>query len=213
MRACTGLRRLVLTGAQISSDGIKHLAELKHLEELDLASTSVSDTGLESLKGLNRLRSLVLDRTTVTDAGLEHLCSLTGLTRLSLVNSSISDTGLAQLSRMQGLKDLCLVGTDVTPSGIESLRQSLPQCTYRALGTESSNFSTLSTRIFRVLVARGGVLWTTCSCPRNVSDHPACRSPMPRQQNTILQSWLDVLREGRNGNRPDRQRPAMHVDA
>ena len=53
----------------ISNAGMKNLAALTRLRDLDLTFTKVGDAGLENLTALVRLRHLYLSGTAVTPAG------------------------------------------------------------------------------------------------------------------------------------------------
>ena len=46
---CPGLRKLDLEGTEVGDLGLKHLARLINLVDLDLGETAVSDSGLASL--------------------------------------------------------------------------------------------------------------------------------------------------------------------
>jgi hypothetical protein len=57
----------------VSDAGLKELAGVHQLQELDLAYTKVSDAGLKELAGLKHLQTLDLSSTEVTDAGVKEL--------------------------------------------------------------------------------------------------------------------------------------------
>lgn len=59
---------------RITNEGLRHLAGLVKLTELDLSGQAITDTGLEHLKGLSTLRKLVLQEVPgVTEAGTAGL--------------------------------------------------------------------------------------------------------------------------------------------
>jgi len=57
----------------ITDAGLRSLANLTHLEELDLQRCAITDQGLESLYGLKRLRTIHLGHTKVTEEGRNKL--------------------------------------------------------------------------------------------------------------------------------------------
>ena len=63
----------------VTDTGLKELAGLKNLQDLDLFGTKVTDTGLKELVGLKSLQSLYLCSTKVTDAGMKELAGLQSL--------------------------------------------------------------------------------------------------------------------------------------
>ncbi|MCE9552629.1 MAG: hypothetical protein K8T91_04525 [Planctomycetes bacterium] len=93
----TRLQRLLLENVQIKGAGLQHLKHSKNLEILSLKNTQVADDGLAHLQGLTNLRDLDLTGTKVTDAGLEHLKGLTGLQRLNLRGTQVTDDGVDKL--------------------------------------------------------------------------------------------------------------------
>jgi len=145
------LRKLRLARNQISNEGLKHLAGMTELVELDLSEISqLSDDGLQHLSGLTNLSKLNLWRVPVSDAGVLYLKPLTSLEWLNLDNTRLSDDGLPALADMKqltflhlgstlvsdaglkhlngltGLKDLKVTRTAVTEAGVVELRKSLP---------------------------------------------------------------------------------------
>jgi Leucine-rich repeat (LRR) protein len=62
-----------LGSTKVTDAGLKHLAGLKQLRELDLSDTQVTDAGLKHLAGLKQLKELSLGRTQVTSKGKANL--------------------------------------------------------------------------------------------------------------------------------------------
>lgn len=115
----------------IGDEGLRHLAGLSNLEELELYGHShISDAGLAHLAGLTKLKWLNLDGSRVTDAGLVHLRGLTNLTRLYLSGTKVTDEGMAELTRHQHLEDLDISRTAVTEAGIHKLK-TLPKLNWQ----------------------------------------------------------------------------------
>jgi hypothetical protein len=70
----TALKDLSLSGCTgITDDGVKQLAKLGALEQLDLNHTNVTDAGLEALQSLKKLKNLRIQHTKATAAGVAAL--------------------------------------------------------------------------------------------------------------------------------------------
>lgn len=123
------LEALNLKGADVTDTGLVHLKGMVGLKDLDLEDTSVSDAGLVHLKGLPKLEKLWLEDIPISDKGLEHLACLENLELLVLENTSVSDAGLVHLNSMKNLKKLDLSKTMVTKAGIAELQKALPNLT------------------------------------------------------------------------------------
>ncbi|MEM9072015.1 MAG: hypothetical protein AAGE52_26150 [Myxococcota bacterium] len=106
-----GLRRLRIRRLPAA------VADLRHLEDLDLTDAAVSD--LQALVNLP-LRSLNLMGTAVKD--LAPLATLAGLERLVLTDTPTRDRDLAAVMNLP-LTELYLAATGVTSSGLASLTE------------------------------------------------------------------------------------------
>ncbi len=94
-----GLTSLKLANSKTVTDkGVRHLARLTTLRELDLNSTSVTDEGLRVLHDLPALESLSLVMTNVTDAGLEHIRTCDQIKKLNLMWTRTGDGVIRALS-------------------------------------------------------------------------------------------------------------------
>lgn len=117
---------LILTGTDVTSDGLRELQHLPELRQVSLNGTRICDRGLHDLATLKNLDSLFLDRTKITDAGLRSLADATNLQNLSLSETAVTDAGLECLRRLDRLAFLDLCGTRVTEAGVNRLRRELP---------------------------------------------------------------------------------------
>jgi hypothetical protein len=79
------------------NDGLRHLADLRTLNWLDLGDTPVTDEGLPYLTRLPTLERLNLDWTYVTDAGVLHLKSMPKLKGISLEGTNVTREGMKRL--------------------------------------------------------------------------------------------------------------------
>lgn len=127
LKQMTNLETLIFAAEDISDAGLVHLCDMTKLKELYLDGSKVTDAGLPSLARLRALNSLDLSRTKVTDAGMEHLSRLPRLQYLYLADTQVTDNGLQQLKGIKGLSYLSLKGTKVTGAGIDSLNKALPE--------------------------------------------------------------------------------------
>lgn len=130
LRHVPELVRLDLSGLrQMTDAGLVHLAHLKQLKILNLASTKVGNAGLAHLAPLVQLEELDLHwYTKITNPGLAHLAPLKNLQRLDLVQTKITDPGLPHLESLRQLQELDLRSTKVTSQGVDQLRKALPKC-------------------------------------------------------------------------------------
>jgi hypothetical protein len=111
-----------LTGVTlVTRGGLESLARLPALKKLNLSGSNVTDDDLQALKGLTGLQVLYVGTTEIGDAGVAHLAGLTGLEELSLGDTKITDAALAHLAGMKKLKALYLGSTAVTDAGLKHL--------------------------------------------------------------------------------------------
>ncbi len=113
------LQELLIPRTRITDKGLKHLARLPVLEELDLSETAVGDNGMASLSASRTLTNLALEQSEVSDAALEHLARMPALEQINLIDTRITGTGLASLSRAPRLNRLYLDRTLVSEVGLE----------------------------------------------------------------------------------------------
>lgn len=117
----TTLRRLDLANCAVRGEGLRHVAGLAGLRELNLTLTPVSDDALQHLAGLTELRSLGLASTQCTGTGFTHL---TGLKKLESVNfhfTPLNDAGLKAISQVPLSGRLWFAHTRFTDAGAASL--------------------------------------------------------------------------------------------
>ncbi len=118
LRWLTGLR---LYRAKLTETGIKEIATLTGLYELDLEGVAVKDSGMKHLNGLASLLGLNLSQTQITDVGLRELVKLTEVYELNIGLNKITDEGLKNIVALKRMKKLNLERTEVTDVGLKSL--------------------------------------------------------------------------------------------
>jgi endonuclease YncB( thermonuclease family) len=143
----TNLRSLDVPSApKVTDAGLKHLAGLRPLVELNLNWTGVTgegvvklvkgrimmerleiagvpfrDSDLAAMRGVPDLQTLSLRATLITDEGLARLKGFGKLRSLSLMNTGVSDAGLKHLESLTALEDLDLDRTAITDAGLAHL--------------------------------------------------------------------------------------------
>jgi hypothetical protein len=137
------LRELDLSGAEkITSEGMKYVARLQELRELDLSQSGIADEGLWHLRELPSLRVLnlegagsagVLDGPGITDKGAKALAHHTKLRSLDLSWTRVTHEGVAFLSPLVELRELDLTGTYIQDKGFKHLAP-LQKLRYLGLG-------------------------------------------------------------------------------
>jgi Leucine Rich Repeat (LRR) protein len=129
LRALPYLRTLSLgSSPAISDSGLKHIAGLKHLIDLDLADTSITDEGLAHLRGLENLRGLHFVRCRIDGSGLRHVRHLP-LQFLNLNWTQLTDANVEHVGAMKHLESLVMQDTLITDralfhvQGLTNLRE------------------------------------------------------------------------------------------
>jgi pimeloyl-ACP methyl ester carboxylesterase len=103
---------------QLSGTSLEHIAQLEHLEILDLFSVGIDDDALAHLSKLKSLVSLDLSGTYLTDAASRHLGELSNLRELHLGWTDVGDRVVEAVARLPNLAWLDLSGTRITSDGL-----------------------------------------------------------------------------------------------
>jgi len=118
--------RLYLGGSKrITDDGLRHLARMPQLRELDLSGweSTVTDRGLEVLRHLTELRRFQMCwPQCVTDAGAANLTFCDYLERVDLMGTQTGDGAIAALAGKHRLRHF-KAGGGVTAAGLSLLHQ------------------------------------------------------------------------------------------
>jgi len=115
------LEQLDLKGTSITSEGLKSLASMKKLKELDLSLTAVDSSAMDVVGGFTALRVLRLKQTRLDDAGVWKLKNLVHLEELDLSGTAITTKAMTGIQGMVKLKTLDLGETQVD-GGFAALR-------------------------------------------------------------------------------------------
>jgi len=81
------------------ADLLQRQVDARRLRSLVLSGTQITDEGLEALRSLQSLRWLYLLRTRITDEGLPHLKTLASLRSLWLGETAVTPAGVKQLAK------------------------------------------------------------------------------------------------------------------
>jgi hypothetical protein len=105
---------------QLTDAGLRHVARMPQLRELDIGGSAISDAGLEVLRSLPELRRFTAWGTRITDAGIVGLASCSHLERVDVAFTVVGDGLLAALAGHESLTHL-RGGNGVTDSGLARL--------------------------------------------------------------------------------------------
>jgi Leucine-rich repeat (LRR) protein len=108
-------------GDRFTEASLGPLAELSHLEGLEIAQGDVTDEGFQSLAGLTSLRDLRLSQAQVTDRRLEQLSALSRLNSLTLEKSEVTDAGLSAVARLRNLRSFEIASGKLHGDGLAQL--------------------------------------------------------------------------------------------
>lgn len=117
----TSLKELQLNYTRTGDDAVGHLSNLQSLETLGLAGTLVTDRGTAAIAKLNNLRTLDLGYTTIGQQGLKELSQLKNLTKIGLYNTKLKDQDLKYLAKFPQLQSLNLANTRISDAGVNEI--------------------------------------------------------------------------------------------
>jgi Leucine-rich repeat (LRR) protein len=119
----------VAGGIQVSDLGLAKLANLKNLKRLDVSGAQLTPGGIKVLQGLPRLERLsVWNCPALDDSAAELLAAIPSLVNLDVSYTSMSDRALQSFAALPNLKKLYLTETRVTSEAVESFRKNKPEC-------------------------------------------------------------------------------------
>lgn len=113
----TGLKELNLTLTSVTDEGLEHLSQLTELRKLGLASTQCNGTGFAHLKALKELESVNFHFTPLNDAGLQLISQVPISDRLWFAHTQFTDAGAKHLASLTGLKRCGIGSKDAASSG------------------------------------------------------------------------------------------------
>lgn len=106
--------------------GLRHIAHLSSLRDLNLCNSGITDSDFEPLEALAGLRRLNISGTRITDKTLKRLSAFTKLEDLSIYDTDITADGVLSLANVPSLRHVNM--PDSIPAKARSaLRKALPQ--------------------------------------------------------------------------------------
>jgi hypothetical protein len=125
--AAPGGGNCTLTGGlQLSDLGVAKLAKLKNLKRLNISGARLTPEGLQVLQSLPLESLSVWASQSLDDAAAEVLSGMPSLAHLDMSYTRIGDQGLQRLAKLPNLKTLYLTETSVTPEAVAAFRQQRP---------------------------------------------------------------------------------------
>lgn len=116
-------------GIQVSDLGLAKLAKLSKLRWLDVSGARITSAGLKPLGALPQLERLNLWHCTRLDDGAAAvLAQMKSLTDLDLTDTPLSDAALGQLKALPRLRRLYLTDTKTTAAAAQAFRKEKPEC-------------------------------------------------------------------------------------
>ena len=116
------LRKLTIDSSHVSTDGIRSVSELPHIERLLLRGSEAKLNGVGPvLSGMKSLCFLAVNSRRFTDEELRHVSKLYDLEVLDLSGTSITDAGVAQLCSLRRLRRLYCLFTGLTDECVPAI--------------------------------------------------------------------------------------------
>ncbi|HUQ92124.1 MAG TPA: hypothetical protein VM120_10630, partial [Bryobacteraceae bacterium] len=117
----------VAGGITITGLGVEKLSKLKNLRWLEISGAQITSAGLKSLQSMPRLERLSLwNCKAIDDAAAPLLAAIPSLSNLDLSNTSVGNQTLQALAALPSLKLLYLTETNVTPEGLAAFHKQKP---------------------------------------------------------------------------------------
>jgi len=120
------LKRLVIRDKQISAEGLKAIASMTELEELELSLPDAQWAELPELASRKSLRSVTLAGGSYSfrkHGGLKWLVGATNLESLNLSGGNLNDRGLKTISTFRGLQELTIGPCLISEEGVKYLAE------------------------------------------------------------------------------------------
>jgi len=114
-------------GIHLTDLGLAKLAKLTKLKRLDMSGAELTPAGLKTLKSFPQLERLSLwNCTALDDSAASEWVAISKLNYLDLSYTSVGDKTLERLAALPNLKLLFLTNTKVTPGAVDGFRKHKP---------------------------------------------------------------------------------------
>src|SRR5262249_9764921 len=122
------LKSLSLQRCNLTDEGLAAIAELPHLEQLDLSEArGLTEAGLATLARCPKLYRLTLRKCGLGDPAIARLRDFPVLPHPDLNGNPISDQAISSLSAIPKLNAIWIGETGMTETGIARLKAALPR--------------------------------------------------------------------------------------
>lgn len=121
----TTLESLDMEGP-LSVEFLSYLAPLVSMQDLTCFDCKLTGDGLKKLAPLKQLVNLNLDMAGLCDEDMELLASFSHLHDIDLSNSTVTNVGLMKLAGMKELLAVNVFGTNVTAEGVKEFERLAP---------------------------------------------------------------------------------------
>lgn len=118
-----------LSACRIGGKSLGILGRLPRLRILDLRRNTLDSGVLVAINSCSALETLLLSDTNIKDEDIEPLTTLENLKYVTLHNTSVTDKGLDYLAQKNGLKYVSLNNTSTTKEGRDRLTRRHPDLT------------------------------------------------------------------------------------
>ncbi len=119
---------LSIGGGQLTDRVIAELEKHPHITKVGLNQCAITSEGIRALAKLRYLINLQIASSPCANADLEHVARLENLGWLFLDDTPIDDDGLEHLTALKKLGYLSIHKTKVTAAGVAALQKALPKC-------------------------------------------------------------------------------------
>jgi hypothetical protein len=116
------LENLNLTLCPTTDEYLKPLANLSEMKRFGLASAKCDGTGFKYLGKMTKLENLNFHYTPVNDDGLREICRMTSLERLEIVHCHWTDSGAANLANLKNMQRLQLGSRQASGASVAFLK-------------------------------------------------------------------------------------------
>lgn len=119
-----GVKRLTLSGTQVTDENLKRLSYFPNLDNLVLNNTKISGEGVRNVvDNARQISILSLNYVRLSDSDLTEIKKIRSLKSLSLAGiKSISDKGISLLAELPNLQSLDLRYTSFSLSGLKKFK-------------------------------------------------------------------------------------------
>ena len=114
----------VTGGIKVTDLGLSTLTKLKKLRRLDISGANLTPAGLKALQSFPQLERVSLwNCVKLDDSAADTLAAMPSLVNIDLSYTAVGDTGLKSLAKLPRLKNLYLTETKVSPEAAAAFQK------------------------------------------------------------------------------------------